>query len=814
MASQELVWATAGLLALYGAAILFFVIRGAMRTTSIADYALGSIQFSPVVVGLSLAASMTSAATFIINPGFIALYGISGLLAFGLVMPLGIYLSLIVLTKSFRKHGATVKALTMAQWIGKRYGSKQYALFFGFLSLLLITFIVLICVGLTKVLAKALNAEELYVLIGLVVFVFGYMMFGGANSMVYTNTIQAVLMTIVAFILLGSGYEHFSNGVKGFLDKLAAVDPLLASPVNPESFLFRDYFEIVFCSLIVGIAIVCQPHIITKSLLLKDDRDVNRYLLTGILVETLFFSVVLAGLYARLRFPDLTADGEPISMDGIIPTYVVTEFPVMVGLVVILGLISAGLSTLEGLIQSLSSTITSDIIDPVFGNTLGAGQQKAHRLVAINKFVIVILAGVSIALSYQQLINPSLSVGIFAQNGVYAYFSAAFVPVLMGIFLKEVPRQAPVAASLTAVLVHFGVYYGRMGGYMQAEVRNPAVAVTFAILASLLVGGLVYLWLRPKAGKKAAVHPKSPQQSVASPSPNSSATSSEMASAQASEWHRFADLPNGTKVHYTDRGKGRTTLLMVHGLGSNLKAWDKVIPQLSNEYRCIALDLPGYGLSDKGDYPFDIPFFAETLLQFKEALKLRQPVLIGHSMGGQTSLVTALQAQEHFSKLILLAPAGFERFNSAAREWLRAFYKPALLRATPVHQIERNFHANFYQFPPDAQFMIDERMALRADPEAYEQYCNMIPRCVLGMLDHPVFDRLPDLQLPTLVLYGKEDALIPNKMINPGLTTEKVAREGAAQLPNARLYFVSKCGHFIQWECADEVVAHIRAFLK
>lgn len=504
MASQELVWATAGLLALYGTAILFFVIRGALRTTSMADYAVGSIQFSPIVVGLSLAASMTSAATFIINPGFIALYGVSGLLAFGLVMPLGIYLSLIVLTKSFRKHGATVKALTMAQWIGKRYGSQRYALFFGFLSLLLITFIVLICVGLTKVLAKALNAEELYVLIGLVVFVFGYMMFGGANSMVYTNTIQAVLMTIVAVILLGSGYEHFSEGVKGFLDKLAAVDPLLATPVNPESFLFRDYFEIVFCSLIVGIAIVCQPHIITKSLLLKDEHDVNRYLITGILVETLFFSVVLAGLYARLRFPDLTADGEPISMDGIIPTYVVTEFPVMVGLVVILGLISAGLSTLEGLIQSLSATITSDIIDPLSGEALGAGEVRARRLVGINKIVIVLLAIVSIGLSYEQLLHPSLSVGIFAQNGVYAYFSAAFVPVLMGIFLKDVPRLAPMAASFTAVVVHFSIYYGRIGWYMQAEVRNPAVAVTFAILASLLVGGIVaYLLLRKDLQKEA-----------------------------------------------------------------------------------------------------------------------------------------------------------------------------------------------------------------------------------------------------------------------------------------------------------------------
>jgi sodium/pantothenate symporter len=502
MASQELVWATVALLALYGAAILYFVIRGALRIKSIKDYAVGSIQFSPVVVGLSLAASITSAATFIINPGFIALYGISGVLALGIVLPIGVYISLVVLTKSFRKHGSSVKALTMAQWIGKRYGSRGYALLFGFLSLLLITFIVLICVGMTKVMAKALNAEELYVLIGLVVFVFGYMMFGGANSMVYTNTIQAVLMIIVAVILLGSGYEHFSEGVKGFLDKLAAVDPMLTKAVNPESFLFRDYFESVFCSLVVGVAIVCQPHIITKSLLLNDERDVNRYLVVGILVEALFFAVVIAGLFARLRFPDLSVDGEAVSMDGIIPTYVVTEFPVLIGLIVILGLLSAGLSTLEGLIQSLSSTITSDIIKPLAGNSISS----EGSLVFINKVVIVLLAVVSIWLSYQQLLYPSLSVGIFAQNGVYAYFSAAFVPVLMGIFLKEVPRIAPIAASVGAVVIHFGTYYGRIGSYMQEEVRNPAVAATYAILGSLLIGFGLYYMLRNRkatAGRQA-----------------------------------------------------------------------------------------------------------------------------------------------------------------------------------------------------------------------------------------------------------------------------------------------------------------------
>lgn len=491
MASSALVLSTSIILGIFVLVLLFFSLRGARQTKSLADFSVGSIVFSPISVGLSLAASITSAATFIINPGFIALYGFSGVLAYAIILPVGVFISLVIFTKSFRKQGETVKALTMAQWIGKRYGSKAFALFFAFLSLLLLSFIVLIVVGMSKVLARALNADEIGVMIGIITIVFGYMMYGGANSMVYTNTIQAILMILVAFILLGSGYVHFREGVQGFVEQLNAIDSNLTNLTNPSSFLFRDYFEIVLCSFIVGVAIICQPHIITKSLLLKTERDVNRYLLTGILVEALFFSVVLVGLFARLRFPDLMVDGEPLKMDGIIPAYVVSEFPVFVGLLVIMGLLSAGLSTLEGLIQSLSTTITSDIIDPLAGKLLGEGEHRSSRLMGINKLVIIVLAIVSIYFSRDQILYPSLSVAIFAQNGVYAYFSAAFIPVLFGIFIPSAPRIAPIIASLVAVLIHFSVYYGRLTPYMQESVRNPAVAATLAILGSILVGLLL-----------------------------------------------------------------------------------------------------------------------------------------------------------------------------------------------------------------------------------------------------------------------------------------------------------------------------------
>jgi sodium/pantothenate symporter len=503
VASSGMITSSWILILIYVAITMFFVIRGALKIKSINDYAVGNVQFSPLAVGFALAASMTSAATFIINPGFIAFYGWSAYLSFGIAYPLAAIISLIILTKGFQKHGASVKALTMAQWMGTRYKSKGYSLFFAFLSLLLITFIVLILVGLTKVLSKSLNVPELYVLIGTVVFVFGYMMFGGANSMVYTNTVQAIIMLVVAFILLGSGYEHFSSGVHGFIDKLQKIDPKLVQSTNESSFLFRDFFEIIFTQIVIGAAIVCQPHIITKSLLLKTDKDINKYLIWGTITQMIFFSVVFVGFYARIAFPDLIINNVSLKMDGIVPAYVVREFPVLVGIIVLLGLISAGISTLEGLIQSISTTVTTDIIKPIFGKFYPSDPAKSEKsFILTNKIAIAGFAIIAILLSYDQLINPKLSVAIFAQNGVYAYFSAAFVPILFGMFFKNAPKISVIAASVSAITVHFIFYYGKIGiPFTKATGENPGVAAAMAILTSLIAGFLFFTFYKNSSQK-------------------------------------------------------------------------------------------------------------------------------------------------------------------------------------------------------------------------------------------------------------------------------------------------------------------------
>jgi sodium/pantothenate symporter len=399
------------------------------------------------------------------------------------VLPFGALVSLVFFSKKFRQIGNHIQAKTLSQWIGYRYQHKGFATFFALLSLLLITFIVLILVGLTQIMSKALEVQPVWMLAAIVVFTFGYMMFGGANSMVYTNAVQAAIMLVVAIIILASGVDYFS-GNTSFIAKLAAIDGRLVQAFNPDSPLYRDFFEVVVCQLLVGIAIVCQPHIITRSLLLKDEKSVNRYLITGVTVQTVFFLVIFAGLYARIDFPSLTYKGQPLPLDSVMSTWLLSKFPPFASLLLVLGMISAGISTLEGLIQSLSTSTTEDLLLPLVPSFQKNG-------LMVNRMVIVLLAVVSFYFSYRQLVAPDLSVGIFAQNGVYAFFSAALVPVFMGIFYKNVPAYIPFAAGVVALVTHFSVYYLRLTPYMAEGTRNPGIASALAIILAILTAGVL-----------------------------------------------------------------------------------------------------------------------------------------------------------------------------------------------------------------------------------------------------------------------------------------------------------------------------------
>jgi sodium/pantothenate symporter len=474
------------LLIAYAAVIVYLAWRNRRRATDIESFSVGSRRVPPFFVGLSLAANMTSVATFVINPGLIHAYGWSGVVGYGLAAPLGIFIGLVITSKRFRRVGDRFTVLTVPQWLGERYGDRRLTVFFAIASMLQITFLVLIVTALVVVLMTVLQIAMWPALLMVVVFTFGYILFGGASLHVWSNSLQAITMLAVAVILVASGWAVFADGLGGFFSQLDAVAPYYGNMTNPSSLLFRDLFEVVVANFVIGLAIIMQPHIISKSLYLRSERDVNTYLVTAMVAGTVFTTVLLVGLYARLSL------GGDLPPDRVVATYIASSFAPGLRAFIMIGVLAAGFSTLEGVILALSTIFGNDFYGTIARARGTAPERLQRQLLRVGRIFLVALAPITLVLAYRQITAPSLSVAIFAQNGVYGLFAATFAPVLFGIFSKRVSAPLAFAAAVTALVVHFGMYYGGITHYH----NNPAVPATFAIVASSLVMGLGSIVLR------------------------------------------------------------------------------------------------------------------------------------------------------------------------------------------------------------------------------------------------------------------------------------------------------------------------------
>lgn len=464
----------------YIAFMAYATYLGLKQSKGLASFSVGNRQINPIWVGLSLAANLTSAATFVINPGLVYHFGLAGFFGYAVATPLGIMVGLIIVSKSFRRVGDQFAVLTVPQWIGDRFGDKRLTLFYAFLSLLLITFLVLITVGLARVLGALLGIDLLVAIAIVIVLPLVAIFLGGAGAHILINSVQALIMLLVALILLGSGLSYFSEGIGGFLGKLSAIDPLLAQPINPKSALFRNFFEVYVANFVIGIAVIMQPHIISKALYLKTEGDVNKYLTTGLVTVFFFFMVLIVGAFARIQFNDPS-----LAVDAVMPKYLTDHFGPIVRGIVALGLLSAGFSTMEGLLVSLSAIFANDVYKNLFTKPDEPGEDVDQKALRYGKGFLLVLAPVLFLISASQ-IKPDLSVAMLAQNGVYGLFSATFAPVLFGIFSKRLTKGGVLASALTAIVIHFGMTYGKV----TFMANNPAVPATFAIVGSFLVATL------------------------------------------------------------------------------------------------------------------------------------------------------------------------------------------------------------------------------------------------------------------------------------------------------------------------------------
>jgi len=260
---------------------------------------------------------------------------------------------------------------------------------------------------------------------------------------------------------------------------------------------------------------------------------------------------------------------------------------------------------------------------------------------------------------------------------------------------------------------------------------------------------------------------------------------------------KFVNVDGG-RIAYIDVGEGKPLLLLQGGGpgASGLSNYRRNIDELSMSRRVIVPDLPGYGESeDKLGFEEMYKALGKFLVHFMDALGLEKVDCVGNSLGGMTTMGGVIRAPERFNKLVLMGPGGFTpAFTPMPTEGMRRMHVCFTEGATPERMravIECLVH--------DPSFITDEllneRVASASRPGRFQPFAR--PFGEMWRED------LRSLKHEILLMWGRDDRVVPLDMA-PGLLQS---------LPNAELYILPNCGHWVQWERPKDFNRIVSGFL-
>ncbi len=262
------------------------------------------------------------------------------------------------------------------------------------------------------------------------------------------------------------------------------------------------------------------------------------------------------------------------------------------------------------------------------------------------------------------------------------------------------------------------------------------------------------------------------------------------------------------KLFYEEEGKGPPVLL-IHGFGTSTYTWRHIAPALALTHRVIAVDLKGFGQSDK---PFDARYSvfdqAELLAQLIEDQDLRDLTIVGHSFGGGIALLLALENDNRLNgrikKLVLLDTIAYPQ------------HIPVFFRLLDVPLFS---HLGVRMVPPMVQTRVALRIAYfddsKIDPEEVETYAAPLKtaagkhaiiysaRQIVPDDLAEIAERYASIALPTLILWCDHDRIVPFEI---GLKLRRT-------LPNSSLRLVRDCGHMPQEEQPETTLKLLQGFI-
>lgn len=252
--------------------------------------------------------------------------------------------------------------------------------------------------------------------------------------------------------------------------------------------------------------------------------------------------------------------------------------------------------------------------------------------------------------------------------------------------------------------------------------------------------------------------------------------------------HKYADCANGYRMHYIDVGEG-PAVVYLHGSGPGASGHSNFkgnYPWLAEQgYRCIVIDIVGFGFSDKpDDVEYPLSFFVECARQTLDVIGIERASLVGNSLGGAIAIGMALEHPELVESLILMAPGGLSPMEEYGQmEGMQKMFQVYGSGEPVTHEVMKDLFA--FGLMHDTRYATDELVAERM------QIMQLMNGQVMSAMQIPVLvDRLSELKCPVLGFWGTNERMMPDSGI----------MNFAKNCHQLRLILVSECGHWVMVE--------------
>jgi SSS family solute:Na+ symporter len=493
---------------------------GFRKTQTATDYLLAGRTAHPYIMAMSYGATFISTSAIVGFGGAAGVYGLSLLWLTFLNIFVGIFIAFAFFGHRTRAIGYNLDSHTFPELLGKRYQSRFIEVFSGIMIFLFMPiYIAAVLMGAVQILIVNFNINYEVALFIFSAIVAIYVIMGGMKGVMYTDALQGSIMLFGMIILIIFTYSRL-GGIVNAHDALSKLNPLAIDIFGSRGHLgFTSmpalgsnlWWTVVSTIVLgVGIGVLAQPQLVVRFMTVKSTRELNRAIMIGGLFILFMTGVAftvggLSNVYFNQSQGQISFLAAGKNVDAIIPLFIQKTMPTWFGILFLVTLFSAAMSTLSGQYQAMGTALSRDIVETVL-------RRKTSMRLSRLGTSIGILISTSIAWALPRFYETGSAIIARGTSLFFGLCASTLLPMYVGgLYSRKITRSGAISGMIagftTSILWFLFIHESesKVIGIAQALFGKPALwghpwnvvdPIIIALPISVLVTILVSLFTK------------------------------------------------------------------------------------------------------------------------------------------------------------------------------------------------------------------------------------------------------------------------------------------------------------------------------